>query len=523
MNRREFIVSSAATAAGALVAPAVRAGTSVRPDTAQPNILLLIADQMRGDAIGASGNRAILTPHMDRIAREGAIFRSAYAAVPSCTPARAGLLTGLSPWRHGMLGYGRMAPRYETEMPRMLREAGYYTSVIGKCHFYPQRNVHGFEHALLDESGRIESPDFRSDYRSWFWTYAPTLDPDATGIGWNDYRAAPYALPEELHPTRWAGLAAVNFLRGYREKRPFFLTVSFERPHSPYDPPKRLWDLYEKADLPKAPAGAWAERFKPRSGPGFDIWHGDLGAAQVRQSRQGYYACVSHVDEEIGKILAALEERGLTEDTLVVFISDHGDMLGDHYLWRKTYGYEGSAHIPMAMRWPSNFIAAKRGQVRHEPVELRDVLPTMLDAAGVTSPIKLDGRSLLDLVADRGPAWREYIDLEHEAIFSPKDNAVYSPEMGWCGLTDGKTKYIHYSWNGDEQLFDLESDPGEERDLSADPGSRKRLQEWRARLVAHLSERGERYVKNGKLQTRREIYTYSPNFPHADRPVEEDD
>jgi len=155
MKRREFMSLGGA----ALSAPAVMAR---RPSSKRPNILLLMADQLRGDCLGADGNNDIQTPNLDRLASEGARFRCAYSSTPSCTPARAALLTGLSPWHHGMLGYGRIAERYPSEMPRLLAQAGYYSEVIGKCHYHPQRNLHGFEQALLDESGRVESPDFRS-------------------------------------------------------------------------------------------------------------------------------------------------------------------------------------------------------------------------------------------------------------------------------------------------------------------------------------------------------------------------
>jgi len=145
-------------------------------------MLLLMADQHRADCLGADGNPVIHTPNLDRLAAEGARFRCAYSSTPTCTPARSALLTGLSPWRHGMLGYGRVAEKYPLEMPRALREAGYYTLGIGKMHYHPQRNPHGFHQVLLDESGRAESPEFRSDYRAWFCSEAPGLDPDATGI-----------------------------------------------------------------------------------------------------------------------------------------------------------------------------------------------------------------------------------------------------------------------------------------------------------------------------------------------------
>jgi arylsulfatase A-like enzyme len=469
----------------------------------RPHLLLLMADQFRADCVGADGNRAIHTPHLDRLAAEGALFRCAYSTTPTCTPARSALLTGLGPWRHGMLGYGRVGEKYPIEMPRALRDAGYYTFAIGKMHYHPQRNSHGFHQVLLDESGRAESPDFRSDYRAWFFSEAPHLDPDATGIGWNDYRSAVYALPERLHPTRWMGDTAVRFLETYSRPEPFFLKVSFARPHSPYDPPERFMRRYADADLPAARVGAWAARYAERSDSSNNIWHGDMGAAQVRRSRQGYYGSVTFVDEQIGRILGALEKRGWLDRTLILFTSDHGDMTGDHHLWRKSYAYQSSARIPMLMRWPAGLVSARRGQVLAQPAELRDILPTLLDAASAAPSAALDGRSLLAPL--RGEPWREFIDLEHDVCYSPANH--------WNALTDGRWKYIFHARDGAEQLFDLTRDPAELHDLAPEAAHAAQLRLWRGRLIEHLAERGERWVKVGRLALRPESHLYSPHYP----------
>ncbi len=471
----------------------------------RPHILFLMADQFRGDCLGVDGNSVVMTPNLDRLGKEGVTFRCAYSSTPTCTPARSALLTGLSPWRHGMLGYGRVAESYPLEKPRLLRKAGYYTLGIGKMHWHPQRNKHGFHEILLDESGRAESPDFRSDYRAWFASEAPTLDPDATGIGWNDYRAGVYVLPEKLHPTHWMGETAVRFLKSYNGKEPFFLKVSFARPHSPYDPPERFMKMYQDVKMPEAVVGKWAERYRQRSGAGYDIWHGDLGREQIQHSRRGYYGSISFIDEQIGRILEALEERGWLDETLILFTSDHGDMTGDHHLWRKSYAYEASARIPMLLRWPAGLVGAQRGRVSREPVELRDVLPTFLEAAGVQIPEGSDGRSLLALARGDTEGWREYIDLEHDVC--------YSPENHWNALTDGRTKYIFHVLDGEEQLFDLRKDPGEQNDLASAPEWAKELRRWRNRLIAHLAERGATFVKNGTLVLRPERMLYSPNYP----------
>jgi arylsulfatase len=488
------------------------------PKPRRPNILLIMCDQFRGDCVGADGNEAIETPNLDRLAREGALFRRAYSSLPSCTPARATLLTGWGAWRHGMLGYSRVARRYGKEMPRLLAEAGYYTCGIGKMHWFPQRSRHGFHRTLVDESGRSETEGFVSDYRKWFRGQAPDLDPDATGIGWNDYAARPYVLPEHLHPTRWTAEKAVRFLDGYDraddggKHQPFFLKVSFARPHSPYDAPPRFFEQYARAKLPPAVVGRWAERnaMRGRRLPS-DTPRGDLGAEQVRRSRQGYYGAVSFLDEQIGRVLEALTRRGWQDETLIVFTADHGDMLGDHHLWRKTYAYEGSARIPMLIRWPKGRLRAKRGQAFDQPVELRDVLPTFLDAAGVPHDDgDFDGRSMLGLIRGKTTGWRERIDLEH--------STCYWPENQWCALTDGHIKYIFGAVDGTEQLFDLDADPREKRDLAGVRSRAATLAHWRARLAEHLAERGDEWVRDGQLVLRPPHMVHGPNYPGRPKP-----
>jgi choline-sulfatase len=490
-----------------LAAPALLSAQS-RPS--RPNILFLMADQHRADCVGAAGNQVIRTPNLDRLAREGVLFDNAYSSTPTCTPARTALLTGLSPWNHGMLGMTNMALRYPIEMPRAMGEAGYHTTGIGKMHYYPHRNTHGFHTLLLDESGRAQSPDYRSDYRSWFWSEAPNLDPDATGIGWNDHRAKTYVLPERLHPTTWTASTAVKFLESYQRPEPFFAKISFARPHSPYDPPERFMRQYESAELPAARVGKWASRYAPRSSDANDLWHGDLGPKQVRHSRQGYYGSVSFVDEQIGRVLEALERRGWLENTLILYTADHGDMTGDHHLWRKSYAYEASARIPMIVRWPKGMISADRGRRLAQPVEIRDILPTFLNVADASRD-GLDGRSLMPLVNGKTDGWREVIDLEH--------NVCYSTDNHWNALTDGRMKYIFHAKSGEEQLFDLSTDRAELNDLAGDVSRSADLRKWRGRMIEHLAVRGEQWVSGGKLALRPNSMMTGANFPREKKPA----
>lgn len=504
-TRRDFLKIGGSAAAGTLTGlSATGQGMSGEK---KPNILFLMMDQYRGDCLGCDGNSVIKTPNLDRIAREGFRFSNAYTSTPSCTPARSALLTGMSPWNHGMLGYSRVPFRFPFELPRAIREAGYHTLGIGKMHWHPQRNRHGFHKTILDESSRVETPDFESDYRAWFRKHAPKgMDYDVTGIGWNDYRSRVYIPPEELHPTRWTAEVAIDYIESYNKEEPFFLKVSFARPHSPYDPPQRFWDAYREDEMPVPDVGKWAENFAPCDPSNYTLWHGDLGIEQARKSRRGYYGSISFIDEEIGRILSILERRGLLENTLILVTADHGDMMGDHHHWRKSYAYEGSARIPFLVRPPAG-ITERRGEVFEQVVELRDVFPTFLDAAGRSVPDNLDGISVLDLIRGKTEGWRDVLDLEHDRCYNISNQ--------WNAVTDGKYKYIYHAYQGEEQLFNLVDDPGELHDLARDSHKRSLVREWRGRMIEQLSERGEPFVVNGDLAPRPDRMLHSPNFPKS--------
>ncbi len=514
MNRRDFLKAVGLTAGTITLAGSVaNASAEVKNDTpslqykiTRPNILFLMSDQHRWDCLAAAGNSKIKTPNLDSIAQNGVLFSNAYASTPTCTPCRSVLLTGLSPWHHGMLGYGRVAEKYPFELPGAMKNAGYHTFGIGKMHWYPQKTLHGFHGTLVDESGRVETEGFISDYRRWFAETAPEQNPDATGIGFNDYRASAYALDEKLHPTFWTGNTACQFIDTYNKPEPFFLKVSFARPHSPYDPPQRFWNMYDATDMPAPFIGDWADRYTPYNDTGNKSWRCDRGVETAQISRKGYYANITFIDEQVGNIIKTLKKKGLYDNTLIIFTADHGDMLGDHHLWRKSYAYEGSTHIPMLMKWPKHFkTVINRGSIVKKPVEMRDILPTCLDAANAAIPPKLDGQSLLDLIRNANPQWREYIDLEHSTCYHDINH--------WMGLTDGKYKYIFHASDEFEQLFNLQNDKEERVDLAQVPANTALLTRWRNRLIEHLSERGTEYVKNGQLVVwNSEDKLYSPFY-----------
>lgn len=483
----------------------------------KPNIILIISDQHRGDAMHCMGNEYIKTPNLDRLAEDGTLFVNGYSSTPSSTPARAGLLTGLSPWHHGMLGYGRVGSKYRYEMPAMLRDNGYFTFGIGKMHWFPQKSLHGFHGTLVDESGRVESDDFISDYRLWLQLKAPGINPDSTGIGWNDHGSGIYKLAEELHPTAWTGNMACEMIRNHKHgtKKPLFLKISFARPHSPYDPPKRFAQMYEGKDVQEPYISEWCKdkdyaKLVDVKNASSDAPYGNFGLEYVKETRRHYYANVTFIDEEIGKIISTLKEEGLYDNSIICYVSDHGDMLGDHYHWRKTYPYEGSTHIPFIVKWPSVY-GFKKGTEIYNPVELRDLLPTFLDVSGCEVPKDMDGMSLINLLNGNSKKWRKFIDLEHATC--------YSSDNYWCALTDGKIKYVWRFFTGTEELFDLEKDSHESRNVIHDKRYDQIYKEMKKAMIEHLSERGDEFVKEGKLQVLKETILYSPMFPD-DNPVD---
>ncbi len=484
-------------------------GTSAQP----PNILFLMADQMRADLLSCTGNKISKTPNLDQLAMEGVRYTNAFSTTPTCTPARAAILTGLSPWYHGMLGYGQVANRYDFEMPRALSDAGYYTCSIGKDHFGWNSTANdGIDHGYHQTDLYDGLPDELDNYDQWLAKEYPGVNPMATGLEYNDYRGAVYALPEYYHPTAWVGRGATSFIESYNRSDPFFLKVSFHRPHSPYDPPERWMEKFNRDDMPPPYIGnTWDKEYaQTYDEPPPPMWNGDIGLDEVKRSRQAYYASVGFVDEWIGEILQTLDREGLRNNTFVFFTADHGDMMGDHYLWRKGYPYYGSAHVPMLLSWPPSMdskVTVKRGTALDVVTELRDILPTFLDVAGVNIPETINGSSLLLTLEKSAPNWREFIDLEHAV--------VYNETIHWNALTDGQIKYVFRAYYPDEQLFDLSKDHMELSNLGSDPQWKSTLLKWRQRMIEQFEKegRGEEWVKDGVLQRREKTQVYSPNYP----------
>ncbi len=476
----------------------------------KPNILLIMTDQHRFDSLGCYGNSVIETPNLDWLASEGTIFCNAYTPSPSCIPARACLITGMNPWNTGILGMGKgqgeMGVGFSHTIAGELSKLGYHTQGIGKMHFFPQRALNGFHHTVLDESGRAKDPDFVSDYKEWF-DKNKTGDYDITdhGIGWNSWMARPYHAPEFLHPTNWTTNEAINFVKKRDPSAPFFLKVSFSRPHSPYDALPYYFDMYMRKNIPEPVVGEWALMHdKPVDAAHPDAWRGCRHPDEIKRARAGYYGSITHIDHQIGRLIDFLKTKKQLDNTMIIFTTDHGDMLGDHNLWRKTYAYEGSAHIPMIVYLPKAMKCVVKKKV-YEPVTLQDIMPTILDFVNAEIPDTVDGMSMMRLIYGETCKWREYLHGEHSTCYSEEQEMQY--------LTDGKYKYIWFPRLGTEQFFDLTVDPYELNDLSQDDSYKSELIHWKNRLVKELELRDIGLTENENLVCQAgKPYIVSPKY-----------
>jgi arylsulfatase A-like enzyme len=352
----------------------------------------------------------------------------------------------------------------------------------------------GFETRELDESGRTLRNGFQDEYRAWFERHAPRgVTPDDHGVDWNSWLARPWHTEEYLHPTAWTMSRALAFLETRDQGRPFFLNISFARPHSPYVPPQPYYALYNERETPPPIVGQWATMHdRPDDAVNPNAWRGRMSADQIHRARSGYYGEISFIDTQIGRLMNWMRrfQGDALANTWFVFSSDHGDMQGDHHLWRKTYAYEGSSRIPFLVVPPSRMGCPAR-PVADEVVELRDVMPTVLQAIGLPVPETVDGQSVLSLMQEPGQGWRTYIHGEHCTCYAEEQEMQY--------VTDGRRKYVWLPRIDHEQFFDLDQDPGECHDLIDESDRQKEIAQWRGYLVDELAGRECGWVRDGVL------------------------
>jgi len=452
----------------------------------RPNIVFMLTDQMRGDCLSVTGHPVVRTPNIDSLAQGGMAFTAAYSPCPSCIAARASIWTGLSPSNHGRLGYRDCVPwRYDNMLAQVLSDAGYQTHCVGKTHFFPQRAHLGFQSLESYEGLQNFGGTYVNDYHEWLrektgWPLAELEH----GLNSNSWNARPSPLPEELHNSTWVATRGLEFLRKRDRTRPFFLNLSFHRPHPPIDPPQAFYDMYANRELPAAPVGDWAGYHNVPVGR-LDCWHGRLADDVLMHTRRAYYAQIAHIDAQIGRVLLAVRALKLGP-TVFIFTADHGEMLGDHHMFRKSYAYEGSARVPLVIGPMEG--ADPKEHFSDAPVTLTDLYPTILDIAHVDVPPGCDGRSLVGLAGgSAGDKWRGYVHGEH--------SACYHKDWAMQYLTDGREKYIWYTNTGHEQLFDLSKDPEELHDLAIEAPDQ--LKVWRQRMVEQLASRPDDKLSDG--------------------------
>jgi len=452
----------------------------------RPNILILHTDQQRWDALGVNGNPHIKAANLDRLAGEGVNFDHHFVQNPVCMPSRVSLLTGQYCRTLGITHMAVPVPEDAVTLPRMLHNYGYTSANIGKLHFLPHsdrdhREMHpdyGFDHLeISDEPGC-----YQDAYYAWVARKAPDqLDKISVGLPpvterWYQLMGIkdPVKHPPERCPkaavefpgrsdvTHSAFVAeqTIEFIRNHRDKTPFFCMAGFYSPHSPWIAPREFLDLYNPAELP---VPEFPEHIDEKRSA--DRFSDD----ELRSVKHGYYAMISEVDHHVGRILACLDEVGLAENTIVVFTSDHGEWLGEHLLYGKGYpAADCISRVPLIIRWPNGI--EKPGTTVHRIVESIDVVPTVLDCAGIQLPPHLQGESLLP---------------PSDEVPSPIDDVAITEYTGWKALRVPGFRYICES-DGQESLFDLEKDPGEYHNVAREAEYGPVMAEVRRALLKRL-------------------------------------
>lgn len=410
----------------------------------RPNILLVMADQLVPFLTGAYGHRVVRTPALERLAAEGVRFDAAYTPYPLCSPARAALVTGRYASRLGCYDNASILPADEPTVAHYLTNAGYDTVLTGKMHFVGPDQLHGFSRRLT------------TDVFPATMDWVPTMDEEGRFVRGGHARSY---VPPEVGVRPWTKFLsydeetqfrALEYLRErgrLRPDDPFFLVVSYHHPHDPFHVTQELWDLYEGAEieLPEVPDGLEVSAMDRWANEAHETDAVDLAdPAALTVLRRAYYGLVSYVDRKVGELLDVIPE-----DTVVLFTSDHGDMLAERRMVQKRCFYEWSVRVPLLLRLPGGSRAGER--VPH-PVSLLDVAPTLLDLAGVEDRLELDGRSLLDPDPDRAVLAEYHVEKVRSPCFM---------------VRRGRRKLIHVHGHG-EQLFDLEADPNEWESLDED-------------------------------------------------------
>ena len=452
----------------------------------KPNILWICSDQQRYDTIGALGNSYVSTPNIDRLVAEGAAFTHAYCQSPICTPSRASFLTGMYPSAVHVNGNGNESfTDIYPLVTRLLADGGYDCGLIGKLH-------------LASAYGRVE-PRVKDGYRYWRYSHAPRDDWEeghdyadwvrSKGQMLGELTKSLDGVPAELHQTTWCADRTIEFILEKREG-PWLASVNVYDPHPPFNPPKSYREIFDPKKMPGPlfrDSDLEQQRIlekidfqsKGRSPQELDIESPILpqspnkgyeepsapGERDAKTLQAAYYAMIKLIDDGVGQILGALEESGQREQTVVIFTSDHGEMLGDHGLIQKGCRfYEGLVRVPLIFSWPGQF---KAGLSSGALVQLTDIAPTLLELGGGEVPERMQGESLLPILTGEAPP-----DHHRGFVRTEYYNAIDMPDGTFATMyRDQRYKLIVYHGHGLGELYDLEKDPGEFENLWDDPTS----------------------------------------------------
>ncbi len=437
----------------------------------RPNILIFMVDQLNGKFFPDGPVDWLHAPNLKALAARSTRFKNAYTASPLCAPGRASYMSGLLPSRSRVYDN---AAEFSADIPTYahhLRRAGYQTCLSGKMHFVGPDQLHGFEERLTTDIYPADfgwTPDYRKPGERIDWWYHNMGSVTGSGVA-EISNQMEYDDEVAYNATR----KVYDYGRG-KDDRPWCLTVSFTHPHDPYVARKKYWDLYEDCEhlLPEVPAMDY-EDHDPHSQRIFDAndWRSfDITEEDIRRSRRAYFANISYLDDKIGEVMEALRGTRQEEDTIILFVSDHGDMLGERGLWFKMSFFEGSSRVPLMISAPS----MKPGLVT-EPVSNIDVCPTLCDLAGVDMSEVMPwvaGESLVP--TGQGSARKSPVAMEYAA------EASYSPLVA---LRHGRWKYTNCALDP-EQLFDLDADPYELTNLAEDPAHKATLERFRVEAAA---------------------------------------
>ncbi|MEX1019870.1 MAG: sulfatase-like hydrolase/transferase [Litorilinea sp.] len=487
----------------------------------RPNIILIMTDQQRADTLAAWGHDHMITPNMDRLAREGVAFRQAYCPGATCITSRAAMFTGMYPHTTGVYTFQQWANH--RSWVQDLADAGYRCINMGKMHHDPIEAPGGFMERVVVENptNKIHanggSDDDWGRYLRWHGQQRPNdrhrTDPDWVAKG----QGVPWHLDERYHSDVFIGTAAESWIRDDQGQAPLFLQIGLTGPHEPWDPLPRHLEQYAGRTLPKPilRAGELAE--KPPQHQAHLDFHANtdhesridvrqLDAAGIDWMRRNYYANITTVDEQVGRILAALEAKGYLENSLIIFCSDHGELLGDHGLSYKWLMYDPIVHVPLIMWHPGT--VNQPGSVS-DLVSLIDIGPTILELAGIQQPTYLEGRSLLgylpgmESAAAHPPRTYVYAEDNYQIMQrSATHKLVY-----YIGQTEGKTGGQPVG-----ELYDLAADPHELENLwdraAAAPQKQALLQDLLAWLATST------YYNSGYKTTR--ARQYNMRWPSTD-------